>query len=61
MVVENAKFLSTFPGNDQESYYHSDDFDGLGILCMSRQQLLTPHYECVVRITKENSEVREVM
>lgn len=40
MVVENAEFLSTFPGNEQDSYHHSDDFDGLGVLCMSQQQLL---------------------
>lgn len=58
---ENAEFLSTFPGDDQDSYHHSADSDGLGILCMSWQQLLTLHYECVVCVTKENSEVREVM
>ena len=46
--IENGggglEFLSTFPGSDQNSYHHTSDYCGLGTLCMSWQQILTPHY-----------------
>lgn len=46
MVVENAEFLSTFPGNEQDSYHHSRWFWWTRRTLHVTAAASYPHYEC---------------